>query len=117
MSKAPKDEPLNLTPLGKAMTWIERPGSVAKLIVALCIACVVVVLLDLTYDKHGHFEEEEFVGAFAIFGFLAFTAVILGALGLRVLVGTREDYYGTKAVDHEESYPADQIEIKDHADD
>lgn len=117
MANPPKDEPTNLTPLGKAMTWVERPGSLTKLIVALCIACAIVTLLDLTYDKHGHFEEEEFVGAFAIFGFLAFTAVILGARGLRVLVGMRENYYGNKAVDQEESYPADQIEIKDHADD
>ena len=117
MAKKSKDDPIKLTPLGQAMTWIEKPGSVTKLIVLLCAACAVVALLDLTYTKHGHFAEEEVGGFFGVFGFLAFTAVILGARGLRVLVGVAEDYYGTKAVDQEESYPEDQIELKDHSDD
>lgn len=117
MAQSRKDDPDKFPPLGQQMMWLEKPGSVAKVITALVLACTVVVLADFFYEKHGHFAEEEVEGFFAMFGFVMFTLLVLAARGLRVLVGEREDYYGTKAVDQEESYPEDQIEIKDYDDD
>ena len=114
MAKKSKDDPKNLSALGRTLLWVDKPGSVTKLILFLVAICAIAALADLTYTKHGHFAEEEVDGFFGFFGFVAFTMVILGARGLRVLVGVAEDYYGDKAVDAEDSYPADQIEIKDH---
>jgi hypothetical protein len=49
-----------------------------------------------------------------MFGYVMFTLLVLAARGLRVLVGVKEDYYGDKAIDHEEEYPKDQIDIRDY---
>ncbi|MEM0977835.1 MAG: hypothetical protein AAGJ34_09890 [Pseudomonadota bacterium] len=112
---ADKDEDMSTYPkLGQIFGWVEKPGSVAKLIALLVLACVVVVLWDFTYDKYGHFMEETLIGAYAIFGFVSFTGLILAAKGLRVLVGQREDYYAPYVIDAEGDYPEDQIERKDH---
>lgn len=117
MAQNQKDDPEKFPPLGRKMLWLEKPGSPAKVVAVLVLACAVAFAADFFYEKHGHFAEEEVEGFFAIFGFVMFTLLVLAARGLRVLVGVREDYYGNKAVDHEESYPEDQIEIKDYDDD
>lgn len=116
MASTRKDDPDKFPPLGRKMLWLEKPGSVGKIITFLVIACAVTALADFFYEKHGYFAEEEVEGFFAMFGFVMFTLLVLAARGLRVLVGEREDYYGTKAVDQEESYPEDQIEIRDYDD-
>jgi hypothetical protein len=117
MARARKDDPEKFPPFGRRLLWLERPGSVAKLVALLVIVCVALVLSDFLYEKHGYFAEENVVGFFAMFGYVMFTLLVLAAGGLRVLVGVREDYYGDKAVDHEEEYPKDQIEIRDYDDD
>lgn len=117
MANSRKDDPAKYPLLGRKMMWLEKPGSVAKVIAALVLASAVVALADFFYEKHGKFAEEEVEGFFAMFGFVMFTLLVLAARGLRALVGEREDYYGTKAVDQEESYPEDQIEIRDYDDD
>ena len=117
MASTRKDDPDKFPPLGRKLLWLEKPGSVTKVVIALVLACALVVAADFFYTKHGHFAEEEVEGFFAMFGFVMFTLLVLAARGLRVLVGDREDYYGKKAVDQEESYPEDQIEIKDYDDD
>lgn len=116
MAHSRKDDPDKFPPFGRKLLWLEKPGSVAKIIIALVLACAIVVAADFFYEKHGHFAEEEVEGFFAMFGFVMFTLLVLAARGLRVLVGEREDFYGTKAVDHEESYPKDQIEIRNYDD-
>jgi hypothetical protein len=116
MARARKDDPEKFPPLGRRMLWLEEPGSIARVVALLVIACVAVVLADFLYEKHGHFAEENVIGFFAIFGYVMFTLLVLAARGLRVLVGVKEDYYGDKAIDHEEEYPKDQIEIRDYDD-
>ena len=116
MAKTRKDDPEKFPWLGRKLLWLEKPGSVAKVIAALVLLCATSALADLFYTKHGHFAEEETFGFFAIFGFVMFTLLVLAARGLRVLVGKPDDYYGDKAVDHEASYPADQIEVRDYDD-
>ena len=114
--KPKKDDPEKFPPLGRKFLWLEKPGSVTKVVVWLILACVISFLADFFYEKHGYFAEEEFEGFYAIYGFIMFTLLVLAARGLRVLVGVKEDYYGEKAIDHEEIYPKDQIEIKDYDD-
>jgi hypothetical protein len=116
MARKRKDDPEKFPPLGRKLLWLERPGSVAKVVTTLVLVCAFLVLSDFFYEKHGHYAEEEVPGFYAMYGFVMFTLLVLAARGLRVLVGVREDYYGNKAIDHEESYPHDQIEIKDYDD-
>jgi hypothetical protein len=111
------DENLDDLPaLGRMYAWVDRKGSVNKLTAILIVACAIAVLADLTYEKYGHFAEEGVMAFYAIFGFISFTGLIFAARGLREIIKRPENYYGDKAIDTEETYPADQIEIKDHKD-
>lgn len=95
--------------LGRALTWVDRPGNAKKLVYALAAACVIVLALGFTYDKHSYLKEADFAGFYAIYGFVMFTLLIFAATGLRVLVKRREDYYAPNSVDTE-AYPSDQTE-------
>lgn len=103
----------NLPALGRMMLWVDKPGSVNKIVWGLAALCLVLFLLDFTYDSHGHFAVEAIPGAYGIYGFVMFTALILAAKALRFFIKRPEDYYGDKAVDAEE-YPADQLGKVDH---
>jgi hypothetical protein len=108
-----KDNPADYPFLGRMMLWVDRPGSANKIFWGLAIVCALLFLADFTYDKHGHFHMESYPGFYGIFGFVMFTALILVAKALRVLIKRPEDYYGDKAVDQEE-YPEDQLDKVDH---
>lgn len=113
MSDDLNSDPAKLPALGRMFLWVDKPGSTTKIIWGLAGLCVFLFLLDFTFDSHGHFAMERVPGFFGIYGFVMFTALILLAKGLRVLIKRPEDYYGSKAIDTEE-YPADQLEKVDH---
>ena len=102
MDKHPKDNPDTYPRLGRMMMWVDRPGSANKIFWALAIVCGLLFLADFAYEKHGHFDVEYIPGAYGIYGFLGFTALILLAKGLRVLIKRPEDFYEEKAVDRED---------------
>ena len=104
-----KDDPSKFPSLGRALLWVDRPGSANKLFWGLAILCGLLFLADFTYHKHGHFEVENLPGFYGIYGFVMFTGLILAAKALRVLIKRPEDFYGDKAVDSED-YPEDQLE-------
>lgn len=106
-------DPAKLPALGRMLLWVDKPGSANKLFWGLAIACVLLFLLDFTYEKHPHFDVELIPGFYGIYGFVMFTGLILAAKALRVLIKRPEDYYGDKAVDREE-YPADQLKMERH---
>ncbi|MFV2034808.1 MAG: hypothetical protein ACC631_06825 [Halocynthiibacter sp.] len=112
MSK-PKDDPANYPALGRMMLWVDKPGSANKIFWGLVIASILVFLADFTFEKHGKFYVEDIPGFYGVYGFIAFTALILIAKTLRVLIKRPEDYYGDKAIDREE-YPEDQLDKVDH---
>ena len=112
MSKQ-NDNPANYPLLGRMMLWVDKPGSANKIFWGLTVACVLLFLADFTYEKHGHFQIEDIPGFYGIFGFVMFTALILAAKGLRILIKRPEDYYGDKAVDVED-YPEDQLDRVEH---
>ena len=109
----PNDNPANYPRLGRMMMWVDKPGSANKIFWALAIACVLLFLADFAYEKHGHFHIEEIPGFYGIFGFVMFTALILAAKTLRILIKRPEGYYGDKVVDAED-YPEDQLDKVDH---
>jgi hypothetical protein len=73
--------------------WLDKPTSVNLIIKTLIVACVIVVLADFGYHKHGDFHFREWFAFDAIFGFSAYVFLILCAKGWRKLVMRREDYY------------------------
>jgi hypothetical protein len=79
--------------VGQSSHWLDRPGSVKKLIRVLAILCLLVVAGDLVYEKHGHYSWENFPGSYAILGFSSCVAFVLGATLLRRILKRGEDYY------------------------
>lgn len=73
--------------------WLGRPGSVDKIVWALCGLSAATVLADLFYHKHGHWHFQELFGFDAAYGFVACVGLVLAAKGLRVLLMRSEDYY------------------------
>lgn len=74
--------------------WLDRPGNVNRLVLALVAACVGLVLFDAVYVKHGHFAfEEAFPAFYGVYGFLAYCFIVLSAKALRRLLKRDEDYY------------------------
>ncbi len=69
------------------------PGAVKRILQGLTAVSVVVVLLDFTYEKHGHYSFEEFPGFHAFYGFVSCVVLVLAATQMRKLVKRREDYY------------------------
>lgn len=103
----------NLPALGRALTWVDRPGSATRLVIALALAAVLVAGLGFFTDMHGVFGFDNLPVFYAAYGFIMFTGLILAAKGLRVLVKRPEDYYAPDAVDAE-AYPEDQLERIDY---
>lgn len=108
-----KDDPANYPALGRMMLWVDKPGSANKIFWGLAVVSILVFLADFTFEKHGDFAIADIPGFYGIFGFVAFTALILLAKTLRVLIKRPEDYYGDKAIDSEE-YPEDQLDKVDY---
>jgi hypothetical protein len=82
-SGAPADDP----------RWLDKPGSVDLLIKILIGACVLSVLADFLYHKHGEFSFQEWIGFDALYGFIAYVGLIHVAKGVRILLMRSEDYY------------------------
>lgn len=95
--------------LGRAMLWVDKPGSANKIFWGLGALCAIVFVAGFMVDMHGHFAVENFGGFYAVYGFVMFTGLILVAKALRVIIKRPEDYYGDKAIDRED-YPEDQLE-------
>ena len=108
--------PENYPALGRWMMWVEKPGSLKKIIRALIAVCVLCILLNFTYSGKGHYSAESIPGFYALYGFVAFTFIIFVAKFLRTIIMRPEDYYGKKAIDTEE-WPEAELERKDHVDD
>ena len=103
------NETSKFSPLGKTLSWFTKTKNANKLFLGLALLCFALFLVDFTYQKHGHFHIEEIPGFYGAYGFFMFTALILVAKALRLLIKRPENYYGDKAVDGEE-YPTDQLE-------
>ncbi len=73
--------------------WLDKPSSVDLIIKALIAACVIVVLADFGYHKHGDFHFREWFAFDAVFGFSAYVFLVTSAKGVRRLLMRSEDYY------------------------
>ena len=79
--------------------WLDRSENVTKLYRILIVVCVLLFLPDLmdlagvVYHKHGHYDVEGWVGFYAIFGFLAYSFIVLAGWIWRRIVMREEGYY------------------------
>ena len=82
-------------------SWPER--NVNLIIVTLVVACALTVVAQAVWgfvfhplfdEKHpAHFDIENLLGFQAIFGFVAFIAIVFIGRFLRLIIMRREDYY------------------------
>lgn len=91
------------------MKQLDSPANVALIIKVLIGLCILLFLIDLVYHRHTYVPGEGLPGFYAIVGFLAFTAVILGSKLLRVFIRRDEKFYAPYSVDAEE-YPEEGLE-------
>jgi hypothetical protein len=73
--------------------WLDERRNVNKVFYALCAVCMLVVVADFFYHKHGHFSFEQIIGFHAGFGFVAYVGLVLLAKQLRRVLKRDEDYY------------------------
>ncbi len=105
------DNPEDWPALGRALSWVDRPGNPLRIVRALAVACALVLAAGFTYEKHAPLAAENLPWFYAAYGFAGFTGLILLAKLLRKLIRRPEDFYGDKAVDRE-AYPRDQLDIQ-----
>ncbi len=77
---------------GWADTKIFRNGFLGVLIVSAVLAALA-GLNAAWHNPHPHFEVEGVPVFFAVYGFVAFSFIVLAGQHLRKLVGRKEDYY------------------------
>lgn len=73
--------------------WLDRPGSVRLLLWLLYAVCAALLLLDFVYHRHVLHSWEGLWGFYAVFGFAAYVALVLGAKEMRKFLMRDEDYY------------------------
>ena len=85
----PEDDPMN----EEKKYWLDNPRNVDKICYALYVVCALLVLADLFYYKHIHFDVEGWFGFYGFYGWVACVVLVLAAKVLRLIVGRKEDYY------------------------
>ena len=109
----------NLPKLGKALTILENPDVISKIIVTVGAFCAMLLIGDLFHLRHGKFSAEDTFGFYAAFGFLAFSFIIFATKVRKKLISRPEDYYAPNVVDAED-YPAPEgtteLDKKEHGD-
>lgn len=71
----------------------DNPRNVSILVRALYLVCFLLVVLDFVVHRHTTHDWEHITGFYAIYGFLAYVVIVVGAQQLRRLVMRKEDYY------------------------
>ena len=73
--------------------WLDQSKNVNKIVYLLYAICAALLIIELFYHKHGHFDFEQWFGFYAWFGFTAYICIVLSAKLLRKIIKREEDYY------------------------
>jgi hypothetical protein len=73
--------------------FFDKPENVIRFLRVFYVICAILLVLDFVVHRHTIFKWEELPGFYAIFGFVAFVALVEGSKILRKLVMRKEDYY------------------------
>ena len=76
-------------------SWLEKPANLRMLMIVTAIICVGLFCVDFFFHQHEveNISWESWYGFYAIYGFVAYTFIVIAAHGLRKLVMRKEDYY------------------------
>lgn len=75
------------------MHWLMRPKTIRGLWVAFLAVLAATVAAGFVVDMHPHFAIEGWPAFFAIVGFLACAAMVIGAKFLGMLLKREDTYY------------------------
>lgn len=73
--------------------WFDDPKNVQKIVRTLVALCVASVVAELFFEKHTHYDWEQFPGFDALYGFVSCVLLVLAAKQLRKVLMRDEDYY------------------------
>ena len=73
--------------------FLDKPENVTRLLRVFYVICAILLVMDFIVHRHTIFKWEELPGFYALFGFVAFVALVEGSKLLRKLVMRKEDYY------------------------
>ncbi|MBY5991209.1 hypothetical protein [Ferrimonas balearica] len=73
--------------------WLERPGSVQKILYGLYACCAVLLALDFVIHRHVEHAFERLWGFYPLYGFVGCVVLVLIAKWMRSFLMRDEDYY------------------------
>lgn len=71
----------------------DNPKNIDRMLKIFYVICLLLFLTDFFVHRHTTAAIEEFPAFYAIFGFIAFVALVIGSIALRKLIMRKEDYY------------------------
>jgi hypothetical protein len=78
---------------GKDIHWLLRPRTIRGLWIAFVAVLAATVAAGFVVDMHPHFAIERWPAFFAIFGFLACVAMVVGSKLVGMLLKRADTYY------------------------
>ncbi|MDX1578491.1 MAG: hypothetical protein R3266_08400 [Gemmatimonadota bacterium] len=78
---------------GSVKTGLDSPRFGRRAYAVLCVICGGLLVADLLYHKHVHYDFEGWWGFFGFFGFVSAVALVVAAKWLRKILMRPEDYY------------------------
>ena len=93
MGKGKAGTPAGTKQAGEPTHWLVRPRTIRGLWITFIAVLAATVAAGLAVDMHPHFEIERWPAFFAVFGFLACVAMVIGSKLLGLLLKRPDDYY------------------------
>lgn len=78
---------------GGEVHWLMRPRNIRRLWVGFIVVLAATVAAGFAVDLHPHFEIERWPAFFAVYGFLACVAMVVGSKLLGILLKREDTYY------------------------
>jgi len=73
--------------------FFDRQRNIDRFLMVFYVICAVLFVLDFVIHRHTMHRLEELPGFYAVFGFVAFVALVVGSILLRKIVMRKQDYY------------------------
>lgn len=73
--------------------WLDESRNVQRIVQILSGACALLVLADLAYHKHVHYDFEGWFGFYGFYGFVSCVVLVRAAVLMRRFLMRDEDYY------------------------
>jgi hypothetical protein len=73
--------------------WTSAPGAGRWLVFGIGLLSLILIAVDFIHHRHGEFRIEDLYGFYGLFGFAAFSFVVMMGWPLGKLLRRSEDYY------------------------